>query len=664
MAETTMSDGTKAWQSSFTGRQIDEKLSQVKTDSEILNLVADYIGRNEISSGKDGFSPTVTLSAISNGTRVTITDATGTKNFDVLNGQDGINGQDGSNGVDGVGISKIEKTSTDGLVDTYTITMTDGSTSSFTVTNGKNGTDGSGTVSEEQITSIVETYLLNNPPQNGVDGKDGADGVGIVSVEKTATSGLVDTYTITFTDGNTTTFTVTNGKDGESGSGSESVTDEQIATAVQTYLTENPIEATEAVENYFANNTIVSKNQNPLQDKNIVFFGDSITDNETFNSYFPASFGLYASPKTIKYYSRGGAQITNVAEVTTDDDGNITDYGNTIYNQYVTMKADVESGAIKTPDIILVMAGTNDAKNLVNYGDKDVVFTGTAQSEDITTLTTLRDSIRLICDSVYTDFPNSNIIFITPIPYAQGKDKYELGMRVRDVIIECMEIIGLPYIDASTKCGISFYREQIQKKYTTDLIHLTKDGANLVAKFIYDELVSMPFLNSANLINIKTAYTYYIRESLYGGYNGGQSKNNLIILNKEYPAGKIEEISFYAYASGNVKFCFFNMTSKMSEGASADVFKLVELKECEFVSGINSITVNLNLDSDFCFGFITDTDDSIGCGYSSASKVGGIDYETTYTDGFLYANVSVGITRSKTAVDNLQPEFDIMLKVI
>ena len=38
------------------------------------------------------------------------------------------------------------------------------------------------------------------------------NGVSIVSVEKTGTEGLVDTYTITFSDGNTTTYEVTNGK--------------------------------------------------------------------------------------------------------------------------------------------------------------------------------------------------------------------------------------------------------------------------------------------------------------------------------------------------------------------------------------------------------------------------------------------------------------------
>ena len=39
--------------------------------------------------------------------------------------------------------------------------------------------------------------------------------VGIVSIEKTSSNGLNDTYTITYTDGSVSAFTVTNGKDGE-----------------------------------------------------------------------------------------------------------------------------------------------------------------------------------------------------------------------------------------------------------------------------------------------------------------------------------------------------------------------------------------------------------------------------------------------------------------
>lgn len=82
-------------------------------------------------------------------------------------------------GQEGQSIKAIKKTSTSGLVDTYTITLTDGTTSTFTVTNGKE----------------------------------------ISSIDKTGTSGLVDTYTIQFNDGTKFTFTVANGAKGDKGDG-------------------------------------------------------------------------------------------------------------------------------------------------------------------------------------------------------------------------------------------------------------------------------------------------------------------------------------------------------------------------------------------------------------------------------------------------------------
>ena len=47
--------------------------------------------------------------------------------------------------------------------------------------------------------------------QGNLKGATGATGNGISSITKTSTSGLVDTYTITFTSGSSTTFTVENG---------------------------------------------------------------------------------------------------------------------------------------------------------------------------------------------------------------------------------------------------------------------------------------------------------------------------------------------------------------------------------------------------------------------------------------------------------------------
>lgn len=80
-----------------------------------------------------------------------------------------LKGERGSN------IATITKTGTSGLTDTYTITLSDGSTTTFQVKNGRS----------------------------------------IVSITKTGTYLLTDTYTITYNDGTTSTFTVENGGNSE-----------------------------------------------------------------------------------------------------------------------------------------------------------------------------------------------------------------------------------------------------------------------------------------------------------------------------------------------------------------------------------------------------------------------------------------------------------------
>ncbi len=86
-------------------------------------------------------------------------------------------GPQGATGPAGRGITSIAKTNSQNNADTYTITLSDGSTQTFAVTNGTNGR-------------------------------------GIASIEKTATKDNIDTYTITFSDDSTFSFTVVNGEDG------------------------------------------------------------------------------------------------------------------------------------------------------------------------------------------------------------------------------------------------------------------------------------------------------------------------------------------------------------------------------------------------------------------------------------------------------------------
>ena len=117
-----------------------------------------------------------------------------------LPGKDGSNGRDGSNGTDGVSIVSVVKTGSDGLTDTYTITYSNGTTSTFTVTNGAKGEQGSqgpqgnpGADGHTPIITIgenghwyidgVDTDVVAQGPQGtiGPQGPQGEQGISIIS---------------------------------------------------------------------------------------------------------------------------------------------------------------------------------------------------------------------------------------------------------------------------------------------------------------------------------------------------------------------------------------------------------------------------------------------------------------------------------------------------
>lgn len=190
----------------------------------------------------------------------------------IIDGVDTEISAKGVQGETGNGIEKIELTDTKENVDTYTIFFTDGTTTTFTVTNGVDGEQGiQGEPGKDGHTPTIEIGENGNRIIDGVDskikaeGKDGLDGntilngtnnptndlgkdgdfyintsnwdvflkengewiskgclkgytgVGIKTIEKTSSEENVDIYTITYSDGTTTNFSVTNGADGEQG---------------------------------------------------------------------------------------------------------------------------------------------------------------------------------------------------------------------------------------------------------------------------------------------------------------------------------------------------------------------------------------------------------------------------------------------------------------
>ena len=151
------------------------------------------------------------------------------------------------NGKDGNGIESIEMTGTEGLVDTYTITCTNGDSYDLKVTNGVGITEIKLTAtSDDGLTNTYTAYLSDGTTttfsinlvkgdpglsayevavENGFEGTvaewleqlGGSGGIGVTGIEYVGSKDNIDTYEIHYGDGSSFQFTVTNGLNGQDG---------------------------------------------------------------------------------------------------------------------------------------------------------------------------------------------------------------------------------------------------------------------------------------------------------------------------------------------------------------------------------------------------------------------------------------------------------------
>lgn len=118
-------------------------------EGDWFDLLMDFLNDHAIND--------VQVNTLPSGSEATVEFEDGTATFGIPAGDKGEKGDKGDQGIQGIqgetgnGIASIEKTGTAGKVDTYTITMTDGTTETFEVTNGDvtsvNGQTGAVTLS-------------------------------------------------------------------------------------------------------------------------------------------------------------------------------------------------------------------------------------------------------------------------------------------------------------------------------------------------------------------------------------------------------------------------------------------------------------------------------------------------------------------------------------
>lgn len=117
-------------------------------------------------------------------------------------------------GETGNGIDRIEKTSTSGLVDTYTIYYTNGTTTTYTVTNGQNGT-GSGDMAQSDYDpngrvkaagGIIAYLTANYLDKQTVENK-----IGAVTIKTLAANATTISFTVPTTGNNLIDFWASDG---------------------------------------------------------------------------------------------------------------------------------------------------------------------------------------------------------------------------------------------------------------------------------------------------------------------------------------------------------------------------------------------------------------------------------------------------------------------
>ena len=196
-------------------------------------------GSTDVREGFDLFDSQVT--AVD---KISLTDGKATYRFTFSDGTSRTLtvGDTVSSAGSALSVTSVEKTGTEGETDTYTITFSDGTTQSFTVTNAKPltvlsckktksvGKVDTYTISFSDGTTAEFTVTNGADGKNGTDGRDGVNGTNgadgkdgaaaepltVVSCGKTRSEGKTDIYTLEFSDGTSTEFTVTNGTDGGS----------------------------------------------------------------------------------------------------------------------------------------------------------------------------------------------------------------------------------------------------------------------------------------------------------------------------------------------------------------------------------------------------------------------------------------------------------------
>lgn len=232
-----------------------------------------------------------------------------------------------------------------------------------------------------------------------------------------------------------------------------------------------------------------------LGDSNTWIGGDDCDKPQGWNKWFKDTL----QPTTCKSYARSGATWTNTPQTRRNTQENIEILGNdnVVYNQICRLQEAVDSGIQDIPQLILIMAGTNDAwfvkqrpKALTISANK-VCCTDCCKMTDrpINQVLTLAESVCYGCELLKAVYPEARIILLTPLQSVAAGP--EAITKAGDIIGDCGRRMNLSVIRLDKDGGIDAASEKIKHHFTTDGTHTSEQGARLVGTYIAQQITAL-----------------------------------------------------------------------------------------------------------------------------------------------------------------------------
>lgn len=267
-------------------------------------------------------------------------------------------------------------------------------------------------------------------------------------------------------------------------------TDEQVGTAVSAYLDAHPEATTTVQDGSITEAKLAEDLKKSIRGgsmPNVVLMGDSVTDENEPRSVWAGELKKYLTFTSLTNYARGAAtwtfkdntEYTNVrAEVGAN---------NVIWNQYNRMVSDIENNVIPVPNVVMIFAGINDTFN-TTIGTVSETWANPVLGVSVQKHTTVMKSIRYVCESIIQNYPETQIILLTP---SQTKDSSRLKL-IADAIKECADVLSVEVIDVNARGGFyGKFESTTSQIFTTDGTHPNANmGVPILCQYIKREMLA------------------------------------------------------------------------------------------------------------------------------------------------------------------------------